>query len=83
MLFFSLGLGRILGTQRLDVSGQYFQLALIYQVAKISHKDNSNLFDNGQVRGGEKLNIKWWRETEIWKEGRGGGRGGNASVNCQ
>lgn len=56
---FPSGLGRILGTWRLDVSRQDFLLSLIYHGAKISHTDNSNLFDNRQVWGGGKLNIKY------------------------
>lgn len=56
---FPSGLGRILGTWCLDVSRQDFQPSLIYQDAKISQKDNSNLFDNRQVWCGGKLNIKY------------------------
>lgn len=59
------GLGRILGTWYLDVSRQDFQPSLISQDAKISQKDNSNLFDNRQVQGGGKLNIKY-NSVFVW-----------------
>lgn len=39
--------------KRLEVSRRDFQLSLIYHGAKISYKDNSNLFDNRQVWGGK------------------------------
>lgn len=55
--------------------------SLIYHSAKISHRDNSNLFDNRQVWGGKNKyqiqqclllwisKVKHWQESEMmWRE---------------